>query len=106
MPEGEKGKDMSCYFIIDTYIDEERGRGMYDDYIGKVRPIVEKFGGAYLVRTEKVTHLSPLRTPQRVIIIRFPDREKLEACFSSDEYRSIEQERTGSVDARAVIAEE
>ena len=97
---------MSCYFVIDTYIDKGHGRGEYDEYIDKVKPIVEKYGGIYLCRTEKVTSLSPLRTPQRVIIIKFPDRERLQACFSSDEYKSIEQKRTGSVDARAVIAEE
>ena len=37
-------RKMSCYFVIDTYIDEIRGRGMYDDYIEKVKPIVEKYG--------------------------------------------------------------
>ena len=26
---------MSCYFLIDTYIDEKLGRGQYDDYISK-----------------------------------------------------------------------
>ena len=36
---------MSCYFLIDTYIDDKRGRGQYDDYISKVKPIVESFGG-------------------------------------------------------------
>ncbi len=97
---------MSCYFMIDTYIDIESGRGQYDDYIAKVKPIVESYGGEYLIRTEKVTSLSPLRTPQRVIIIRFSDCDSLNACFSSDEYKLIEHERTESVDARAVIAEE
>ncbi|MBQ1420281.1 MAG: DUF1330 domain-containing protein [Desulfovibrio sp.] len=46
----------------------------------------------------------PLRSPKRVIIIEFPDHERLQACFSSDEYKSIEQKRMGSVDARAVFA--
>ena len=36
---------MSCFFLIDTYIDEERGRGLYDDYIAKVKLIVESCGG-------------------------------------------------------------
>lgn len=97
---------MSCYFLIDTYIDEKRGRGLYDDYIAEVKPIVESFGGEYLLRSEKVSSLSPERTPQRVIVIRFPDREKLEACFGSEEYRAIAFERSESVDARAVIVEE
>lgn len=97
---------MACFFIIDVYIDISKGRGSYDDYIEKVRPIVEKYGGVYIARTENVTSLSPLRKPDRVIIIRFPSREKLDACFSSEEYRQIMHERIDSVDARAVIVEE
>ena len=72
--------DMCCYFLVDTYIDEEKGRGMYDDYIRKVKPIVESFGGEYLVRTENITSLHPERNPQRVILIRFPSRQALDAC--------------------------
>jgi uncharacterized protein (DUF1330 family) len=97
---------MACFFIIDVYIDISKGRGSYDDYIEKVRPIVEKYGGVYIARTENVTSLSPLRKPDRVIIIRFPSREKLDACFASDEYRRIMHDRVDNVDARAVIVEE
>ncbi|MBP3238540.1 MAG: DUF1330 domain-containing protein [Lachnospiraceae bacterium] len=97
---------MGCFFIIDVYIDKNKGRGAYDDYIGKVKPIVESYGGEYLARTEKVTALSPLRKPDRVIIIKFPSREKLDACFASDEYRRIMHDRVDNVDARAVIVEE
>lgn len=96
---------MGCYFFVDVYVDEEKGRGMYDDYIAKVKPIVERFGGNYLARTESVISLNPLRNPQRVIMIRFPSKEKLEECFSSDEYRQIMHEREDSVDARALIVD-
>ena len=102
----KKGKiSMDCYFMIDTYIDQEKGRGQYDDYIRKVKPIVESFGGEYFVRTEKIVSLHPKRNPQRVIIIRFPSKQALDACFSSEAYQSIMHERTGSVDARAIIVE-
>ena len=97
---------MACFFIIDVYIDESKGRGSYDDYIEKVKPIVEKYGGEYIARTENVTSLPPLRKPDRVIIIKFPSREKLDACFASDEYRRIMHDRVENVDARAVIVEE
>jgi len=42
---------MACFFIVDTYIDENKGRGSYDDYIEQVKPIVERYGGKYLART-------------------------------------------------------
>ena len=102
----EKGKiEMDCYFMVDTYIDQEKGRGQYDAYIRKVKPIVESFGGEYLVRTEKIFSLHPKRNPQRVIIIRFPSRQALDACFLSEAYQKIMHERINSVDARAIIVE-
>ncbi|MGN0715524.1 MAG: DUF1330 domain-containing protein, partial [Anaerovoracaceae bacterium] len=97
---------MACYFLIDTYIDTARGRGEYDQYIEAVRPIVEHYGGEYLLRTEQVASLAAERQPQRVIVIRFPSRKALDACFGSAEYQAIAGKRAGSVDARAVIAEE
>lgn len=97
---------MACFFIIDVYIDKNKGRGSYDDYIEKVKPIVEKYGGEYIARTENVTSLSPIRKPDRVIIIKFLSREKLDACFASDEYRRIMHDRVDNVDARAVIVKE
>ena len=42
---------------------------------------------------------------ERVIVIRFPSREKLDACFASEEYRHIMHERADNVDARALIVE-
>lgn len=97
---------MACYFLIDTYIDEKRGRGEYDLYIEAVRPIVEHYGGEYLLRTEQVTGLTEERQPQRIIVIRFPSRAALDACFGSREYLDIAGKRAGWVDARAVIAED
>ncbi len=94
-----------CYFIVDTYINEKNGREMYDDYIQKVKPIVESFGGEYLVRTEKIFSLHPKRNPQRVIIIRFPSRQALDNCFASESYQKIMYKRINSVDARALIVE-
>ena len=97
---------MSCYFLVDTYIEKDKGRGLYDEYIRKVKPIVESFGGEYLIRTEKSCSLHPKRNPQRVILIRFPSRQALDACFASEAYRGIMHERIGSVDARVIIAEQ
>ena len=96
---------MAYYFFVDTYIPEDGNREEYDFYIEKVKPIVESYGGEYLVRTEKIKSLSDKRTPQRVILIRFPSKEKLEACFASTEYQAIMMNRINSVDARAIIAE-
>ena len=97
---------MSCYFVIDTDIDPAEGRGEYDEYIELVKPIVEAHNGEYIVRSEKIIPLNEARNPQRIIIIRFPSKKELSDCFSSQEYRDIQEKRVSSVDARAVIVEE
>lgn len=96
---------MSCYFLVDTYFDENGNQSEYEEYIKLVKPIVECFGGEYLVRSNKVSALSQTRNPQRVIIIRFPSREQLDRCFASEEYRKIMNLRKENVDARALIVE-
>ena len=97
---------MSCYFVIDTYIDPDKGRREYDEYIELVKPIVEAHNGEYLLRSEKITPLSEARNPQRIIIIRFSSKKELFDCFSSQEYKDIQEKRISSVNARAVIVEE
>ncbi len=96
---------MSWYFIVDTYIDERKGRGEYEEYIRQVKPIVEKYGGKYLVRTENLCSLNNQRTPNRAIVIQFVSKEQLDKCFSSDEYKAIMSKRMNSVESRAIIAE-
>lgn len=95
---------MKCYFIVTTFMD---GKDItpYKEYIKEVKPIVERFGGRYLARTEKIVPLSDLWKPDRVIVIEFPSRERLDACFSSEEYGKVKGKREQSVDSRAIIVE-
>lgn len=81
----------------------EGGRDDYDEYIRLVKPIVESYGGEYLVRSESLTALGDIWRPDRMIIIRFPDRNSLDACFASDEYKQIMGKRISSVNSQAVI---
>ena len=94
-----------AYFIVTVHIDEPEKRPLYDAYIGRVKPIVERHGGRYLVRTEEITALSG-DSPDRVIVIEFPDQETLKRCFASAEYREIAMLREQAVRASAIIVEE
>ncbi len=96
---------MAAFFIVSIQLDNPAARPLYDA-IKKVRPIVERHGGRYLVRTERLAHLAGDWRPDRMIMIRFPDRAALEACFASEEYRVIQDLRLASVRSSAVIAED
>ena len=98
--------DMAAFFIAGIQLGNPASRPLYDAYIEKVRPIVEGHGGRYLVRTERLAHLAGDWRPDRVIVIRFPGKAALEACFASEEYRAIQDLRLASVRSSAVIAED
>lgn len=96
---------MATYFIISTKIDNQKDRRPYDEYIQKVKPIVESFGGKYIVRSENIAALSDSWQPNRVIIIEFASKEQIEGWLSSKEYKEIEKLRINSVISNAIIVE-
>lgn len=93
------------YFIACIKMEKNGVIQPYRDYIWEVKPIVEKFGGRYIVRSDKITALSETWNPKRVIIIEWDSREQLEQCFSSKEYCRIAGKRENSVDSAAIIVE-
>lgn len=92
------------YFVATIYFDKSPN-GAYADYIERVVPIVEKYNGRYLIRSEKITPLGVDWKPNRVIIIEFDTKEHLEKCFASEEYKKITPLRESSVDSNAIIIE-
>lgn len=94
------------YFAVTIKIEEERGRGEYGEYICQVKPIVERYGGRYIIRSEQITPLHTDWQPDRFVLIEFPTRDALNQCFDSEEYRKIAGKRINSVNSQAIIIEE
>lgn len=93
------------YFIVTIYRDVEKDVKEYETYIRLVKPIVEAYGGRYLVRSNKITALTQRWNPQRIIVIEWDTKEQMEQCFQSEEYKQIAGKREDSVDSRAIIVE-
>lgn len=99
-------RKMNYYFITTIFLHPGKSREEYDDYVDCVKPIVESYGGKYVVRSESIEYLSDSWQPDRLIIIRFPDRSSIDECFNSKEYKGIMSKRTDSVDSQAIIVPE
>ena len=93
---------MPVYMVIES---RRRDASLYDQYIQLVAPIVERYGGRYLVRGGKVTPLGSDWNPERVIILEFPAEENVRQWLSSVEYRKIAVLRERGADTRAIILE-
>lgn len=92
------------YFIATVYFEKNKVCE-YLEYIEKVVPIVEKYNGRYIIRSEKITPLGIDWKPNRIIIIEFDTKEHLEECFASEEYKKIAPLRESSVNSNAIIVE-
>lgn len=94
---------MSLYFVISTseILDQQR----YDEYVGRARPILESYGGEYLLQSDKIVAAKDWQT-KKIIIIRFDSKEQMDRCFQSEEYLEIVPLREGSIVSQFVMLED
>ncbi len=79
---------------------------LYERYVNAARPIVEQHGGTYVFCSDRVSAVSNESKPERVLLVRFPDRQALASCFSSQEYTEIAPLRERSTQSRALVIED
>jgi uncharacterized protein (DUF1330 family) len=69
--------------------------GPYEEYRRLVPAIIAAHGGRYLVRGGAVSLLEGDASPRRVVILEFPDMERLLAFYNSAEYQPLKALRQG-----------
>ena len=84
-----------AYLIADTKIhDPEK----YEAYKRLAKPIVEEFGGEYIVRGGRLdVAQADLWSPSRLVVIRFPNRDAALAFLSSEAYQPVKAIRFASL---------
>ena len=65
----------------------------YKEYVEKVKPIAEKFGGEYIVRGGETKVLEGIWAYPRTVVIKFPSYEKALEWYNSDLYKPVKQIR-------------
>ncbi len=95
---------MSVYFLAE--IEEINDKAMYLEYVKQASPIIIKFGGKYIIKSEKLESITEGWDLIRVILIEFENKEKLQNCFQSGEYKKIKHLRENSAKSKAVIIEQ
>ncbi len=77
----------------------------YQDYLAAVTPMVEKFGGKYIVRAGKTEAVEGAAPAGRMVLLEFPDFEAARAFHHSPDYQAILSMRTDNATSRIVILE-
>ncbi len=93
---------MSLFFVISTtkILDEEN----YNEYVRRARPIIESYGGEYLLQSNKFVAAKDWEA-EKIVIIKFGDKKQLDRCFQSPKYKEIVPLREGSIESKFVMVE-
>ena len=75
---------MSAYLLANITVNNPEN---YKEYVEKVKSIVEKFDGEYLVRGGEMSVIEGDWPHKRNIVIKFPSREKAMEWYNSEEYK-------------------
>tara|TARA_B100001013_G_C24287249_1_gene315353 strand:+ start:241 stop:531 length:291 start_codon:yes stop_codon:yes gene_type:complete len=93
---------MSGYFIIQINV---KNKENYKEYISKVTPIVEKFGGEYIIRGGESKNVEGKWPYERTVVLKFPNYEMVHKWHESDEYKPIKKIREDNSECNAIIIE-
>ncbi|MBN1799722.1 MAG: DUF1330 domain-containing protein [Spirochaetales bacterium] len=91
---------MSIFLIACIKI---KNNEMYQDYIRKAEPIIKKYQGKYILRSNKIINSNSKFNPDKIIIIEFPDIDLYKSCFASEEYKNIVYLRLESTESESFI---
>ena len=77
----------------------------FEEYRGKVMPVIEKFGGRYLIRGGDVRRLEGNLPLKRVVVLEFPSVEAAQQFYDSTEYQPILNLRLASTQSDVVLVQ-
>ncbi len=93
---------MPAYLIANIRVnDAER----YKAYVEAVPALIAKHGGRYRVRGGEAQVLEGAWTPDRLVVLEFPDREAALAFYNDPDYAPYRSLRQSVTDSSVVIAD-
>ena len=93
---------MPAYVIVQVDVKDPV---RYEDYKAMVPPSLARFGGRFLVRGGKTHTMEGTWSPQRFVLVEFPNVEQAKAWWASAEYAEAKALRQATSDSQLIIAE-
>ena len=94
---------MSAYCFFDNL--ETIDPAKLEEYKSLVAPVVEQYGGRYVVLGGKFKVVEGDWSPTFPVIIEFPSFEQAYRWYDSDEYHNLKKLRLSAVKSNAVFFE-
>ena len=93
---------MAAYIVLNIDVTDP---ARYPEYAKAAGPIVEQYGGRYLVRGGHAEALEGSVQPKRVVIPEFPSYERAKAWWDCEEYRGPKAIRQSAATSDTILVE-
>ena len=90
---------MPAYFLVD--VREIKDTAKMEDYKARVAPVVEKFGGRYVVIGGPFEVVEGSYQPVFPVMIQFPTMDDARRWYDSEEYRDLKRLRLAATVSNA-----
>lgn len=94
---------MSAYCLFDNIAVSNPAK--LEEYKNKVLPVVEKYGGKYVLLGGNTEVVEGQWKPVYPVMIEFPDVELAKKWYYSEDYKDLKALRLSAVTSNAVIME-
>ncbi|MBM3378426.1 MAG: DUF1330 domain-containing protein [Betaproteobacteria bacterium] len=93
---------MSAYFLVEIETVDAQAMA---EYRALIPPVVQAFGGRFLVRGGACETLEGDWVPPRLVVLEFPDLATARAFYDSELYAPLKQLRLRAGRSRLVLVE-
>ena len=78
----------------------------YKKYMEKVKPMIESYGGEYLIRGGEIDALETnLWEPTRMVLVKFPSKKLAMEWYNCDEYQALKKIRIDNASSTSFFIE-
>ena len=77
----------------------------FAEYRAHVAPVVEAYGGRYVVRTDRLERLEGTEPKGRLVILEFPSMDAARSFYRSTDYAPLLRQRLASTASDILLAE-
>ena len=93
---------MTAYIIVDIDVSDPAG---YEDYKKLAPPSIAQYGGKYIARGGRTETLEGDWSPNRLVILEFPNSETAKQWVNSPEYSDARSLRHKYANSKMVVIE-
>ena len=93
---------MPAYLVAQIDVHDPAG---FEEYRARVGPVVQAYGGRYMVRTDRLEPLEGAEPRGRLVILEFPSMDAARSFYRSADYAPLLQQRLASTASDIVLVE-